>query len=124
MITTARKRSGESERGERETCSVCSAHRWSLGLLGHALHPASGPQPANDEGDRGDGDGGSEREEQLVQDVGYGKGGGSFGGYRRLHIEILQYLAHINTTVVCDRREEGREGGREEGRGAVNGEET
>ena len=45
-----------------------------------------------------------------MQDVGHCKGGGSFGGGGRLHLEVLEHLSHINAAGrrQSERQNEGR----------------
>ena len=51
-----------------ESGGAAAARQW-------LLHPASSSQLPHDDGHRDDGNGGPEREEGLVEDVGNGKGG-------------------------------------------------
>ena len=52
------------------------------GRLGDTLHPATGPECTYDEWHRHDCDGGTEREEELVENVGDGKCGGALAQRR------------------------------------------
>ena len=64
-----------------------------------SLHPASGPELPHYDGHTDNGDGSSEGQKELVEDVGDGKGRGSLLGLGRVHVEVLEDPINIQATA-------------------------